>query len=60
MAGIKGAYSLAFLNSSFNPIIYNVSSESTRVAPRPPKVLTPFFDCGWTIEEYKKEKKKEN
>jgi hypothetical protein len=40
----KGAYSLAFWNSSFNPIICSVSSESTIVAPRPPKLLTPFFD----------------
>jgi len=30
-------------------MIYSVSSESTRVAPRPPKLLMPFFDCGWEL-----------
>jgi hypothetical protein len=40
-------YSRAFLNWSSRPIMYSVSRESIKVAPRPPKLLTPLFDCGW-------------
>lgn len=44
-------HSLAFWNCSSSPIIYNVSRESIRVAPRPPKLLTPLFVWGWSISE---------
>lgn len=31
--------------------MYSVSRESTRVAPRPPKLFTPFFVWGWSQKE---------
>ena len=37
--------SVAFLNWTSRPIINNVSSESTKIAPIPPKLLTQFIDC---------------
>lgn len=39
-------HSLALWNCSSRPIMYNVSRESTRVAPRPPKLSTPSLVCG--------------
>ena len=46
-------HSRAFLNCSSRPIMQSVSRESIKVAPRPPKLLTPFFDCGWHHQEKK-------
>lgn len=42
----RRTHSLALWNWVSRPIINNVSRESTKVAPRPPKLSTPFIECG--------------